>query len=353
MIDDREPLKKIEIIAPEVVCYPEERARIAAIQRQIQELWHGFPGSSVIDWAVSKELLHIGDVVMAEVSPTYRCSEACEGCPDSIIQLREAIRRGTKPRIEVRADRSTMAERIDLLYNLGVRHFMMIGGTVDGLEDTRWLMDKILSLEGCRASWFSDGIMQTNEDGARSPEYAKNIQQAWFSASATHVSMDYAFDGNVVGTDVVLPIKRGRVAKYQDHPDYSRVFKSQYGAVFARHLIEDHARRVVINLTLSPINIDQVSPVYAQVAQLQQYAQAINSPTEVLFTFSPLIWRPHQARGDNPNHARASAALRLAHGELVNPIFSNILQQEYERIKNGRPRLLANSSGYTALMAAS
>ncbi len=330
--------------------FPDERARVAAVQNRLKQAG-GMNGTQSIEWGQDIGILKLDQVVMAEFSPSYRCPEACDGCPDSALILAVAIIKGLVPRVEIRADTEMMKRRLDLLYGLGVKHIMFIGGTIDGLAETPQLLTHALDLgSDMKVSWFSDGIMQINENGERSNLYHRFTKQGWIQKVATHVSMDYPSDIRA-NKATQLPPKKGRLEESEKDGESSRRFKSQYGAQYATRLIEDGFRRVVINTTVSPHNIGQVLEIYHQVEGLQKYAISISSPTEVVWTFSPWIWRPHQARGDSTEQSPASGGLQMADMDKVNEVFEFILDEEFHRMRAGLPRLLANSSGYTGLMA--
>lgn len=330
----------------ESVRFPEERVAVARIQERFD-----FTGLDALHWGLDSGLIASGDVQIAEVSPTFRCSEACPFCPDSSLLLQEKIEKGEALREEDRISPEEMQQRVLILYKFGVRHFMIIGGTVDHLPE---LPDLISSTQhigsDVRVSWFTDMIMQIDEKtGLPSVVLKTNLEHGWIKEVATHVSMDYRYLGDSYAHPE-LPPKRGRSLKFKQDGEYSRIHKSQYGAIGAVELIKAGVRRVVVNITVGPKNLPEVPAIYEQVAQMQQYATDIHSPTEVLLTFSPMIWRPHQARGDSPVDSPASGGLQMDDMPLANQIFSAILADTYSRMSDGRPRLLANSSGYTFMM---
>ena len=335
------------MLSTESVRFPEERSAVARIQSE-----HHFSGTKAIEWGLQSGLFRPGDIQIAEVSPTFRCPEACPLCPDSSLLLNEKILRGEAAREEVRITSEEMQQRVRILYDLGAGHFMFIGGTIDHLPELPDLVTSTQQLDGNnRVSWFTDMITQIDEKtGNPSVVLRANLAHGWIQEVATHVSMDYSYHGDL-SAHPELPSKRGRSVKYKLDGEYSRIHKSQYGAAGAVELIRNGVRRVVVNTTVGPKNLVEVPVIYDQVNQMQQYAAKIHSPTEVGFTFSPMIWRPHQARGDSPVDSPATAGLQMEDMSLVNEIFSAILADTYKRISEGRPRLLANSSGFTAMMA--
>jgi len=328
--------------------FPKERAAVKVIQDSSPT----FLGVETVEWALENNLITPGDILCAEVNPTLRCPEACPGCPDSSIELEKDIKTGLKPKIEPRASADVINERVDYLIGLGVEHLMYIGGTVDSLSDLDEMMLHAKKQESVRVSWFSDGIPQTNTDGTPSRLMQKKLDAGWLTEVYTHVSFDYPFAGKEdLYTDFPsLPSKIGRVNDFAVDAEKSREFKSQYGVAFAKNLIDNNARRVVLNTTVSPSNLPHLPNIYLQALDLEKYAKRQNSKTEVMWTFSPWVWRPHQARGDGTKQSPASSGLQLEHMEKVNDIFGHILDNEYLRLLEGKDRLLANSSAYTNLM---
>jgi hypothetical protein len=252
-----------------------------------------------------------------------------------------------------------MQARMELLSQIGVKHFMLIGGTIDTLtvreqgvtgNVTALLCRHGLDL-GAKVSWFTDGIPQLEETGQPGHLLKRNFRDGWIRQVATHLSLDYPFPRDLFAENIHLTPKVEGAKKYKKSQDASRRFKSEYGAVAARLLIENGVRRAVLNTTISPHNAGQILPIYHQVAELQAYAKKISSPTEVLWTFSPWIWRPHQARGDKQQEIPASGGLQYADMPQVNRALQAILLETYQRVHQGKPRILANSSGYTLLHA--
>ncbi len=331
-----------------------ERALIEEVQKHIQ-----FEGTQALIWGQEQGLIEQDSVIMAEISPTLRCPLNCFGCPDASSNLQRRIVRGETPRKENRAPLGLMQARMELLSQLGVTHFMLIGGTIDTLtvrergvtvDVTALLCRHGLDL-GAEVSWFTDGIPQLEENGRPSHLLTRNFADGWIKQVATHLSLDYAFPQDLFAENLHLTPKVKGAKEYKETPETSRRFKSEYGAVTARRLIENGVRRIVLNTTISWLNADQILPIYQQVAELQAYAERISSPTEVLWTFSPWTWRPHQARGDAPQAIPASGGIQYADMPIMNRGLQVILLDTYQRVQQGKPRLLANSSGYTLLHA--
>lgn len=333
---------------PEELRFPEERRAVEEIQAA-----HHFAGTEGVEWAMSKDLLAPGDMVVAEFSPTLRCPEACPGCPDSSLLLQNRIAAGLVPAQEPRASQEEMEEKISYLGTLGVQHLTFVGGSIDHIQELPALVGAAQN-QGMNVSWFTDGIPQIDQATSwLNGSLQRNLEQGWIRQVATHVSIDYVFDGDLFRETVSLPLKRGRVGIYLDDPEYSRRFKSQYGAITLRRLIEVGVKRVVGNTTISPQNVDQVEAVYRQMVMLVEYVQAVESPTEVLWTFSPWVWRPHQARGDGIDQSPASSGLQYEDLSELNGGLQKVLADTYSRLAQGKPRILANSSGFTWLHAAS
>lgn len=340
----------MEELASQGFRYPAERAAVADIQALIgsQNEGTGWSGTDAIEWGLETGALTPGEVDCAEVSPTLRCTEDCPGCPDAISVVMDAIRSGLMPRQEVKATPELMLDRVKLLRELGVQHVMNIGGTIDRVKSLTNLI-KFELAQGLVVSWFTDCIPQIDESGQPTDLLQENLADGWIQEVATHVSTDYPFEGDLFADELSLPPKSGRKGVFAEDPEYSRVYKSQYGAVGARRLIEAGVRRVVVNMTISHANVDKISALYDQAVALQTHAENIGSPTEVLFTFSPWVWRAHQARGDNPADHSPDAALQLEDMPVASKALLTVLEDTYNRISDGRPRILANSSGYTLL----
>ena len=332
--------------------FPDEVTAVSAAREETRD-WQAY---DAITWGLGIGALKIGDMVVAEVAPTLRCPENCSGCPDAIEAIKKEIELGKIPKIEQRASLEEMLDRISELKELGVKHVMNVGGTIDHLPELRALIEHELA-QGMVVSWFTDGIPQQDERAQPSRLFEKNMEAGWLTKVATHVSTDYPFGYgseepvDLLSDELSLPAKKGRVSGFRADPEYSRVFKSQYGTAFMKRLIESGARRAVANMTISKANFDQVEAIYEQAVRLQEYAQQVGSPTEVLFTFSPWVWRPHQARGDDLAEHSPKNALGPDEMPTVNEALSKILADTYKRVEDGRPRILANSSGYASLHA--
>ncbi len=332
----------------ETIRFPLERIRVASIQAG-----YTFTQDDALAWAIGSGLVKPGDVEVAEASPTLLCPEACSLCPDSSVKRREDIALGLVPETEARATPEIFKQQLELFYQMGVRHFMFIGGTVDHLPELPDLVEYTLALgKDVRVSWFTDMIAQIDEQTANASVMLQaNLEHGWIQKVATHVSLDHPFEGDLFVDKPDLPMKRGRVKKFKEDAEYSRRFKSEYGVVGARRLVEAGVPRVVLNTTITPQNSEEIEAIYEQVWELQEYAEKIGSHTEVLWTFSPIIWRPHQARGDLVKDSPASGGLQYEQMPQINRAFGAILEDTYMRIASERPRILANSSGYTYMMA--
>lgn len=335
--------------------YPLERLAMMDIQHQHLDS----TGIRPVVRAIEAGMLTSGSVTCAEINPTLRCSEDCPGCPDALSELRVQIANGDAPIIEPRASSELLIERIRWLYELGVRHFMFIGGTIDNVPGLENLISTTLDLgDDSRVSWFTDGILLTDEaSGKPNNLFKKHKDNGWLKRVSTHLSLDYPFgfpaDTSSVDAHIQLPSKANRQGVFTEHPEYSRIFKSQYGIAAAKNLIDQKVRRIILNTTISPANIKYIEQMYMQVAQLQEYALNHGSPTEVLWTFSTWIWRPHQARGDNIRQHSRNQGLSFRHMDMLNKQIQNILFDTYARIGDGRARILANSSGFSMLHAIS
>ena len=340
----------LEKTIPEPLRFPDERVKVAEIRQD----YGTFLSVDALKWALNKDYLSKDSqkITASEIAPSLRCPEGCNNCPDSILEIKRRIAVGLIPKVEARARTETFKYMMDDFYNLGIRHWMFVGGTLDHLPEIGELINHGLSQEETKVSWFSDGIPQTNPDGSPSNLMQTALEDGWMKKVANHVSWDYPYGyANIIPHGNILPLKQGRGLKFEDDPEYSRVFKTHYGTIFALNLINADARRVVLNITVSPGNLRLIPQLYAQADLLQQHAIENGKKTEVGLTFSPSIWRPHQARGDGTLQSPASAGLEMRDMSETNEIFSMILQNEYKRIRNGHPRLLYNSSGYTNLMA--
>jgi hypothetical protein len=331
--------------------FPEEVKQIAAIQAKYK-----FKEEEAIEWAIKKGLIRKGSVVCAEVSPTHRCPESCPGCPDSSLVLARLIKEGKATAKEDRVELDVLKKRMDLFNSLGVFHYMVIGGTVDHMPTLQPMIEHLLGYgKDIRVSWFTDGIPLTEEaTGKPSALLIKFVAQKWIHKVATHISSDYPFEvGDLIqGETHELPSKVKRSLIYRGGDwEYSRWFKSHYGAMAAKNLINLKVRRVVLNTTISDMNLELVPALYQQAVDLANYAKEIGSPTEVLWTFSPWIWRPHQARGGEPKYNPPTNGIQTKNVKQMNKIMMDILMDTYKRIEKNEPRILANSSGYTSLHA--
>lgn len=328
--------------------FPQERAKVKKIQEKLS-----FKRIEALNWAKKNSLFEKGDCWSGEISPTFRCPQACPGCPDSILILMRKIKEGIVSAKEDKTTVKIMKSRIKCLVDEGVKHFMFIGGTIDSvpelgdeLEYTMDLSDQVI------VSWFTDGIPQTVEETGEPTElFKKNLKAGWLSKVTTHLSTDYPYIKDLFSDKVWLPHKQGKTQEFKMDGEYSRKFKSQYGAICAKNLIRHKVNRVYLNMTVSPRNLNQVMAIYEQAKELQKYAQRIGSSTEVLWTFSPWAWRPHQTRGDDLKDCNANLGLAIKDMPKVNKFFSKILKLEYQRINEGGKRLLATSSGFVNFFA--
>lgn len=328
--------------------FPDERGTVTAIREAIQ----ADPNFDALNWGIAQGIIIPGGVVVAEVSPTLRCPLNCEGCPDAFSNVQMRIRSGEIPRTEPRAGSEIMLEQMRTLAALGVEHVMLIGGTIDQDELTPLLAWEGLD-SGMKVSWFTDMIPETQEDGNPSRLLESHLENGWIRGVSTHVSLDYphprpdqAFSGN----PDLTPKAAGTKAYRQDQ-DASRRFKSEYGFVGSLNLIRKGVPQIFYNTTIAPSNVGELAAIYEQVLAIEEYARSIGSPTEILWTFSPWVWRPHQARGDDLRQSPASSGLQEEHMDTLNAAMSNILADTYARLREGKSRILANSSGYTALHA--
>src|SRR5581483_701926 len=351
--------------------FPDERERVLQIQNQFGP----FTKADAIIWGQESGTIDIGKIDCAEMSLSLRCPEDCEGCPDRVSNRQSEIEQGLIPRIEPQASLEELIEANEILVQNGVKHVIHVGGTVDAQVNLPPVVKDQLR-RGLQVSEFSDCIPYLNEDFSPSAlllshlglskddlnsegsirEKVRNAD-GWLQKSAIHVSVDYPFGhmgeetNDLFADKPYLPPRKGRVKTFKQDPELSRIFKSQYGAAGMRMLIEMGVRRVVANMTIAHSNFEYLDDIYAQTKALFEYAESIGSPTEVLFTFSPWIWRPHQARGDKLSEHQKSAGLHQEDMPALNESLNRILNDTYERIDTGRPRILANSSGYTELHA--
>jgi hypothetical protein len=232
------------------------------------------------------------------------------------------------------------------MVDLGVEYFMLIGGTIDGHTATSKLMSYILNkATPVDAGWFTDGIMLLDwKTGKPNILFERLKNEGRFLELTTHVSADYLVkEGIKDGGEILSPTIR-----WENEYGGSRYYKSAFSERLARVLIDQGAKRVILNTAISAHNLDQVIPVYQYVADLQQYAQEINSPTVVLYTFSPWQWRAHLARGDNPQNYDPTSLLSEEHRHQLEKISKYLLEDTWKRLRQGKPRVAANSSGYIA-----
>jgi len=320
------------------LAFPDERSAVAEIQQGIN-----FSGIQALVWAKEADLYAQDDIYCAEFSPTFSCSETCPGCPDGVKFDEE--NRPIKVN-EEKATKADMLQRLDLLTDLGVKHVMMIGGTVDREPELANQVNHALD-KGLEVSWFTDGILLTEENrGDPNALFRNHLRNGWLSRVSTHLSMDYVSEGNFLAQELDLPKKKGRVNDFKVDGEQSRRFKSQYGARAAKNLVDAWVARVFINMTVSLHNADQLRPIYDQLRVLQDYAINQNSPTQVLMTFSPWIWRPHQVRGDALQDCQASSGLQTETAARFGEALGQVMELEYQRIAKGGSRLMANSSGF-------
>lgn len=323
-------------LATKTIEIPPERQEIERLQAERPNAaYHGFDAVNEAD-----ELGLLRSITRhAEVSSTYKCPEDCGGCPDR-VSLHRSDQKEKQMTLE------DAEGTIDKLRELGVEYFLLIGGTIDGHSYTPKLMRYILDKGGATdVGWFTDGIMLLNpHTGKVNPLFEKLVSEGGLLDLTTHVSADYLVDAGARGEGAILDPS----IRWESHHGGSRFYKSAFSERLARTLIEKGARRVILNTAISAHNIDQVIPVYNFVGLLQEYAREINSPTAVLFTFSPWVWRPHLARGDDPRNYDASTFLNHSHVSLLSEISRYILGDTQRRIDGNRPRIAANSSGFIA-----
>ncbi len=295
------------------------------------------------DWEAVDQAKQLGllrpKIRHAELSPTFRCPEDCGGCPD-----RASLHVGDPPEKQI-GEKEWLAIA-DRMIKLGVEYFMLIGGTIDGNPATRKLMTHILSKKPpVDVAWFTDGIMLQNwKTGEHNILFELLRKEGNMLGLTTHVSADYFVRE---GTNLEGAILDPKI-RWENEFGGSRYYKSAFGERLARTLIRFKAKRAVLNTAISAHNLDQVIPIYNYVAKLQDYARKIDSPTVVLYTFSPWQWRVHLARGDNPKNYNRASLLSQKHVPKLKKISEFLLQDTWKRIKEGRPRVAANSSGYIA-----
>lgn len=318
-------------LASETIGIPPETDAIAEIQAS----------RAYKDWDAVNEARNFGllrpSIDHAELSPTFGCPEDCGGCPDRIsLHLDDPE--------EVQIDAPQWYEKVDRLKEMGVKYFLLIGGTIDRHPVTPKLMSYILDKEPpVDVGWFTDGIMLQNSTNGKPTKLAERlIRDGRMKELTTHVSADFLVLQGVEADGPILdPAHR-----WENEFGGSRWYKSAYGERLARSLVQAGARRVILNTAISAHNLDQVIPVYDYVVELQDYARDIDSPTVVLHTVSPWIWRPHLARGDDPRNYDAATLLQENHKPQLAETASYIISDTRRRLVEGLSRVAGNSSGF-------
>ncbi len=332
-----EPKKKVVLgrgrLATHTVDVPPEGEAIQAISRATVHT-----GWSAVEEARADGLLR-SRIRQAELSPTWRCPEDCGGCPDRVSLH-------VKDPPEVQRSEAEWRDIIDRLVGLGVDYLMMIGGTIDRHALTVPLMQYIRSLPGSiDLGWFTDGILLHRwSDGRTNPLFERLIEDGGILEFSTHISADFVVPEGVAEEGPLLDPS----LRWENARGGSRFYKSAYGLRLARNLIRRGARRVVLNTTIQPGNLDEVLPVYHHVAALQEYARSIGSATVVLHSVSPWVWRPHLARGDDPGNYAIESLLGPSHVDTLAHIGRTMVEDTWDRLARGVPRVAANSSGYLA-----
>lgn len=277
------------------------------------------------------------EVTQVEISPTLKCSEDCQGCQDRI-----SLHLDDSPEIQIGIEE--WKEIIDRLEAMGANYFLIIGGTVDRHHLTPELMAYISSKDQpVDFGWFTDGIPLLNaKTGEPNERYQRLVEEGNILNGTTHVSVDYlVYDGAYKDGAILDSFQR-----WDETKGGSRYYKSAFGLRLAKRLIQDHAKRVVINTALSARNIPDARFVYNHATALQEYAKSIDSPTVVLHTISPWVWRPHLARGDDQRNYDLNNLLRQSHQPFLNSLASYLLTDTQQRIIDGLPRVSGNSSGF-------
>lgn len=336
-----------------------------AVMHAMEEVFH-FRGLDALIWGQNMGLISPGSVKTIEDSPTWNCSEACEGCDDSIFLLLArkdaAIRRGETWVDEQQATlvhgnfiRDILAQFMRLT-NEDQVHAMIIGGTVDNHPHLADINNKWLNL-GFNVSDFSDFISYVNEDGSPTELFLKHLahESGWFKRVAHHVSTDYPRgygyreSANAVGLFTEfspLPSKRGRVKEFAQFKGRAREFKSEYGWEGMKLAIRKGVRRVVANMTIFHGNVGYAKQIYDDVASLQEWAKKIESPTEVLFTVSTWQWAPYIRSKDDPKAHQPSTGVLYEDLTVLNDTFEYMHKDTLRRIAQGRQRVSAMSAGY-------
>ncbi len=340
----------LETFRRQGVAFPDERLAMVKIQAEQRDL----SGMNLFYEAVENGIVSPGDVEAMEVSRTRRCPLKCINCFDSADNTQAQIAAGLMPRKENKATLPKFKSIIKTGYDFGIKHIMHIGGTLDYLPELPDLMEYTIGLgSDAVVAFFTDGIPQLNRPtGQPSKLLKENIRHGWLTHPQTriHVSMDrpYGFESselrNLMADDT--PVPNGESESMD-----SRTLKSQSSAVFAKRLIELGAARVTVNTVIFPNNLHTVLDVYQQVCQLQDYASKIGSKTRMNWTWSDLIWRAYQARGDDPSEYPRSRSIGIEHMPTYNEIIRTIWNDTTDRIARGEPRIAANSAGFFALHA--
>ncbi len=283
----------------------------------------------------AEELGLLGNPIQAELSPTFRCPMDCSGCPDG-----RSLHRGDQK--EVQITESKWYGIVDRLAELGVKYFLLIGGTVDGHRMTPKLMSYLLSKDQpIDIGWFTDGMPLIHwRTGKPNKLFEKLVQQGRMLDLTTHISVDYLNSQALEQHELPNP-KYG----YSGETDSSRKVKSVFGLILAKLLVERGARRVIINSAISALNIDQTMLIYDAAAKLQEYARSLNSPTVVLHTISPWVWRPYMVKGDLTD-LDLNTILKDKHRAQLQEIGQYFLADTQQRIQLSRSRVAANSSGF-------
>lgn len=318
-------------LASTTIAIPPERDAIAEIQAL----------NSYYGWGAVEEARNLGllrtSIEHAELSPTFGCPEDCGGCPDRIsLHLDDPE--------ETQIGEDQWYGIVDQLKEMGVTYFLLIGGTIDRHPVTPKLMTYILDKgELVDVGWFTDGIMLQNPHTGKPTKLAERlIHNGRMRELTTHVSADFLVPQ---GTDLDGPIL-DPTHRWENEFGGSRWYKSAYGERLARSLVAAGARRVILNTAISTHNLDQAIAVYNYAVDLQEYAREIGSPTVVLHTVSPWIWRPHLARGDDPRNYDAATLLQEDHRPQLADIASHIVTDTRRRFSEGLPRVAGNSSGF-------
>jgi len=312
---------------------PAERPAIAALQAERK-----YKAWDAIEEAAELGLLR-PRTRHALLSPTFRCSIDCGGCPDRV-----SLHLTDPPEQQISLEQ--WRDIVDKSIDLGVEYLLLLGGTIDSHPATPFLMRYIVDRPGSvDIGWYTDGIMlQQWRSGEPTRLYQQLIDEGGLLELTTHISADYLVKEGVRLDGELLDPSISWDTQYGD----SRYYKSAFGERLARRLVEARAKRIVLNTAVAAQNLDQVIPIYNYVSELQEYASRIGSPTTVLHTFSPWVWRPHLARGDDPRNFDLNSRLSLTHRQGLEMISRYFLTDTYDRMRIGRPRVAGNSSGFIA-----